>query len=141
MKTLISSFFRKKSIYIYIVLYTLIFTVITLLMIFNNYYDELIKTFYSENTFFLVKSTNDLSDTLHGKKITKFETGALYLPSDYTRPLTFVNDDNINENNFNDNSWQFFISMDFDGILIFKDEKLVDNEITLSLSTSLISLL
>lgn len=132
MKTLISSFFRKKSIYIYIVLYTLIFTVITLLMIFNNYYDELIKTFYSENTFFLVKSTNDLSDALHGKKITKFETGALYLPSDYTRPLTFVNDDNINENNFNDNSWQFFISMDFDGILIFKDEKLVDNEITLS---------
>ncbi len=132
MKAIVLSFFRKKSIYIYTVLYSLIFTIITILLIFNNYYDGLTKNYYSENSYFLIKSTNDLSNTLHRQVIKKFDVGTLYFPNDDTKPLSFVNSDDIEENSFDDSNWQFFISMDFDGILIFKDEKNDDNEISIS---------
>ncbi len=130
MKTILVSFFRKKSIYIYIALYTIIFTTSFLLYSFYDYYNNLINSFYADNSYYLLKSDTDISNDIYNKISKNFDTGTLYIPQDINNPLTYVNDDE--EKEYDDSDWKSFINMDFDGVLIFKNESNINDEIDIS---------
>lgn len=109
----------------------IIFLVLFTLFSFYNYYNLIVNSFYADNSYFLIKSDSNMHTTLLSMGLKKIETGTIYKPKDANNPIITIH--NENKFSYDEINWQTFINNDFNGILIFHDSNILnDNEIEIS---------
>lgn len=116
---ILKSFYRKKSTIIYLIIITLLFLVLSIMLIINRYLEEIKNNYYIDSNLVLIKSNIDYKDLLENyNNITNIKKCILFSYTDDLITESYVNDLNINNK-----------------VIVYPDDVLENEEIILGLMT------
>lgn len=116
---ILKSFYRKKSTIIYLTIITLLFLVLSIMLIINRYLEEIKNNYYIDSNLVLIKSNIDYKDLLENyNNITNIKKCILFSYTDDLITESYVNDLNINNK-----------------VIVYPDDVLENEEIILGLMT------
>ena len=116
---ILKSFYRKKSTIIYLTIITLLFLVLSIMLIINRYLEEIKNNYYIDSNLVLIKSNIDYKDLLENyNNITNIKKCILFSYTDDLITESYVNDLNINNK-----------------VIVYPDDDLENEEIILGLMT------
>lgn len=137
---LLIGFLRKKTTKIYLLTFTVLFSVILVISSFINYYSFLNDELFKSNSFITIISKNDYYDILSKHKhISSFEKAILFTPDYSCSILANHNSDSKFENSI---YWDdFFIkglSTNNNAIFVFSDSDLSNDQIDLGIESNVL---
>ena len=116
---ILKSFYRKKSTIIYLIIITLLFLVLSIMLIINRYLEEIKNNYYIDSNLVLIKSNIDYKDLLENyNNIINIKKCILFSYTDDLITESYVNDLNINNK-----------------VIVYPDDVLENEEIILGLMT------
>lgn len=116
---ILKSFYRKKSTIIYLIIITLLFLVLSIMLIINRYLEEIKNNYYIDSNLVLIKSNIDYKDLLENyNNIINIKKCILFSYTDDLITESYVNDLNINNK-----------------VIVYPDDDLENEEIILGLMT------
>lgn len=116
---ILKSFYRKKSTIIYLTIITLLFLVLSIMLIINRYLEEIKNNYYIDSNLVLIKSNIDYKDLLENyNNIINIKKCILFSYTDDLITESYVNDLNINNK-----------------VIVYPDDDLENEEIILGLMT------
>lgn len=136
---LLKGFFRKISTKLYLIIFSILLVSIITLFGFVNYYSGLLNNVFEKSTRILMISNSDYYDKLNKyKNVTKIEKSLLFKP-DYNYKVlgrqgyqTWQNGDLLDSREPEQEirlNWDDFITPYLNYIMVFKDQKMTDNQI------------
>ena len=116
---ILKSFYRKKSTIIYLIIITLLFLVLSIMLIINRYLEEIKNNYYIDSNLVLIKSNIDYKYLLENyNNIINIKKCILFSYTDDLITESYVNDLNINNK-----------------VIVYPDDDLENEEIILGLMT------
>ena len=126
MNILIKGFFRSKFIKTYLVMFTTLIVIITILFTFGTYYSNIKTKTYQENTYFLIRSDRDIfKEVSEQKEVESLERILLFKPEEN---MNLIIENNIKWFNLLDSNNEFIVVLSENGSV-----ELNNNEITLQI--------
>ena len=126
MNILIKGFFRSKFIKTYLVMFTTLIVIITILFTFGTYYSNIKTKTYQENTYFLIRSDKDIfKEVSEQKEIESLKRVLLFEPNEN---IDLMIENNIKWFNLLDPNNEFIVVLSENGSI-----RLNNNEIILQI--------